>query len=282
MITPFRQGRVDTAAAQALVERFVAAGCTGVVVCGTTGEPATMSDAEQQLLLDAVIEAAAGRLGLVFGLAGNDTSEVARRAAELSDQPIDGLLVSAPYYLRPSQAGVLQHFEAIGRRAGRPIVLYNIPYRTGVEISLDTCRRLSERPNVVAIKESGGDDLDRLTALITQTGLKVLSGEDRWLMLNACLGGHGAIAAAAHVRPDLYARILADVEAGRILRARQTFLALMPLIHLLFAEPNPTVIKAALARQGLITEELRLPLVPAGEDIRRRLAPMLDEVAALA
>lgn len=281
LVTPFRDGAVDLDALSRLTDIAARAGCRGVVVCGTTGEPATLSEAEKRAVLAAVVEAAAGRLGLMFGLSGAGTDEAAEAARAWSVEGVDALLVTAPYYVRPSQEGIRRHFEVVAAASARPLVLYNIPYRTGVNIALDTVRRLAENPRVVAIKECGSGDVDMLHDLIHQTPLKVLAGEDHMFFLNACMGGHGAIAAAAHVRPDLYVRVLDDVRAGRLAEARATVAALVPLIRALFAEPNPAPVKAALALRGRIRDELRLPMTPMSEAGRARLARVMEAVEAL-
>ncbi len=280
LITPFRAGQVDLPAAQALARRLVDQGVDGLVVCGTTGEPATMDEAEQARLLAAVLEAVDGACPVVFGLAGYDTATVAARAAALDASGAAGLLISAPYYVRPSQEGLRLHFEAIARATELPIVLYNIPYRTGVNIALDTARALAENPRFVGIKESGAGNLAQLQGLIDTTPLKVMSGEDELIFITCCLGGHGAISAAAHLRPDLYRRMIEHVRAGRLPQARAITRVLQPMIRLLFSEPNPGPIKAALALQGEIAEELRLPMTPVSAACRAELARALPAFMA--
>ena len=279
LITPFRGGEVDLPAAQKLARRLVDEGVDGLALCGTTGEPATMDDAEQARLLAAVLEAVDGACPVLFGLAGYDTATVAARAAALDASGAAGLLISAPYYVRPSQEGVRLHFEAIAQATELPIVLYNIPYRTGVNIALDTARALAENPRFVAIKECGGN-LAQLRGLIETTPLKVLSGEDDLIFVACCLGGHGAISAAAHLRPDLYRRMIDHIRAGRLPAARAIARVLQPMVRLLFSEPNPGPIKAALALQGEIAEELRLPMTPVSAACRAELERALPAFMA--
>ncbi|KPC53306.1 4-hydroxy-tetrahydrodipicolinate synthase [Amantichitinum ursilacus] len=279
LITPFRDGQVDYAAAQNLVAHLLKGGIDGLVICGTTGEAATLNEGEQTRLLMAVREVS-GELPLVMGLAGNDTQCVAKRAAALSALA-DGLLVSAPYYVRPSQAGLLAHFNAVSAATPLPIVLYNIPYRTGVNIELPTLQKLAANPQFVAIKESGGGNMPQLLATIAETPLRVLGGEDALILLTACAGGHGAIAAAAHIRPDLYRRMLSLVAAGDLAAARAISQALAPWVKLLFSEPNPAPIKAVLAMQGLIRNELRLPMLPVTQELQNQLETLLPRILAL-
>jgi 4-hydroxy-tetrahydrodipicolinate synthase len=278
LITPFRDGRIDIAAAQTLAQRLSRSGISGLVVCGTTGEAATLNDDEQTVLLHAILEAV--QCPVIMGLSDNHTSRAAQRARRFDEFDIAGFLVAAPYYVRPSQEGIRRHFEEIISACGRPIILYHIPYRTGVHIELSTVRQLAANPRVVAIKESGGGDIERISDLVRDTELTVLSGEDSLIYVTACLGGHGAIAAAAHLLPESYVRMLECVRAGDLNRARTIWSTLLPLIRLLFSEPNPGPLKAALALQGWIREELRLPMTPITDRCRQRIATALSQLPA--
>ncbi|MFC5473152.1 4-hydroxy-tetrahydrodipicolinate synthase [Paraherbaspirillum soli] len=280
LVTPFHNGRIDFLSTQRLVENLLQAGIHGLVACGTTGEAATLSDDEQTALLAAVLEAADGRCPVLMGLGGSDTRAVAARAAGLRDAALAGFLISAPSYVKPSQQGIRLHFQTIAAATDRPIVLYNIPGRTGVNIEPATMRALAADPHFVAVKESGGS-VSQLTALINQTPLKVLSGDDSLLLTTLCLGGHGAISAAAHIRPDLYVQMFDLVRAGQLAHARAIFNALLPLIELLFSEPNPGPVKTALAIQGKIHEELRLPMTPMSSAGKEKMARALEQLAAI-
>jgi 4-hydroxy-tetrahydrodipicolinate synthase len=280
MVTPFRYGRVDVEAAQRLAAGLADDGVHGLVVCGTTGEAATLSATEQNTLLSAVLEAAGSRCPVVMGISGCDTRAMADRVTRLEDRGIAGFLVSAPAYVRPSQEGILLHFRTIASSTGRPILIYNIPYRTGVNIEPATVKALSTDGRFAAIKECGGN-IQQLMDLINETPLKVLCGEDSLTFVTLCLGGHGAIAASAHIRPDLHVRLFELIRAGQIERARSISRALLPLIRLLFSEPNPGPVKTALALQGKITEELRMPMMSASEGCRKQLESALERVMAL-
>lgn len=279
LVTPFRDGRVDAGAAQALAEKLIAGGVHGLVVCGTTGEAATLDDDEQAMLLAAILEAADSRCPVMMGIAGSDTRAVAHKVASFDRHPLAGFLVSAPSYVRPSQQGIRLHFETVAAATDRPIVIYNIPSRTAVDIELATAAALARNPRFAAIKECSG--IARLTDLVNTTPLKVLCGEDTLLLATLCLGGHGAISAAAHICPELYVRLLQLVRAGRIEQARLLFNALLPLIRMLFSEPNPAPVKAALALQGSLREELRLPMMPMSAQGRARLEVELHRIAAV-
>lgn len=172
---------------------------------------------------------------------------------------------------------MLAHFRALAQATALPLLLYNIPYRTGINIERETIRALCELPNVVGIKESGGD-INQLMDLVRDTRLQVLSGEDHLIFISLCLGGSGAISAAAHVRPELYVRMYQAFCSGDLAQAREYASRLLPLVRALFSEPNPAPVKALLAQQGLIADELRLPMTPVTEVCRARL---LEAVAAL-
>ncbi|AXQ28098.1 4-hydroxy-tetrahydrodipicolinate synthase [Solimonas sp. K1W22B-7] len=281
LITPFRNNQPDLAALQRLTQHLLQQGVDGLVVCGTTGEPATLSHDEQLGVLAAVREVAGEQCPLVFGVGGNDTAAMLEQLRTLEREPVAGWLISAPYYTRPSQEGIRRHFEALAAGTEKPILLYNVPYRSGVAMETATLLALAQNPRIAGIKQSAGYDLDQLSALIHDTPLQVLSGEDALIFTCACLGGQGAIAAAAHIRPDLYRRMLAHVRAGELEAARRLHHALLPWTRLLFAEPNPAAIKAALAMMGLIPDGLRLPMVEASEGLRRRIEQVLPAVLAL-
>ena len=180
-------------------------------------------------------------------------------------------------YIRPSQQGLILHFQALAEVTERPIILYDIPVRTGVELELSTVLTLAVNPQFVAIKKCGGHSL-QVAELINQTSLNVLSGDDASLFTTLCLGGQGTISAAAHIRPDLFIQVFQLVQGGQIEQARTVFNALLPLIKLLFSEPNPSPVKAALALQGHIQEELWLPMLPMTTEGKNKLRVVLDQV----
>ncbi|MEW9899807.1 4-hydroxy-tetrahydrodipicolinate synthase [Chitinivorax sp. PXF-14] len=275
LVTPFRDGRLDLTAARRLASHLADSGIAGLIVCGTTGEPATLGEAEQIALLDAVIASVDGRCAVVMGVSGNDTGAVAGAARRFGEFAIAGLMVTAPYYVRPSQDGIRRHFEAVATATDKPIILYNIPYRTGVNIEVATVKALSANPQFVAIKESAGGNMPQLMALIEETPLSVWSGEDHLIFPCLCLGGRGAASAAAHIRPDLYVAMYRHVQRGELEAARALHYRLLPLIRLLFSEPNPGPVKAALALQGWIADELRLPMTPASAGCREPLRQAL-------
>ncbi len=280
IVTPFKNGEVDLAAAQALADSLINQGIHGLIVCGTTGEAAALDEVEQAALLCAVIAVAKGRCPVAMGISGSNTRAVAEKVKRCNRYAPSAYLLSAPSYVRPSQQGILWHFQAIAAQTDIPIIIYNIPARTGVNIEAATIAALAQDQRFVAIKESSGQ-LTQIKEIIEHTSLKVLSGDDSMLLSTLMLGGHGAISAAAHIRPDLFVRLYDLLKAGNTEDASLLFNALLPLIHLLFSEPNPGPVKAALSMQGKIRETLRLPMTPMSPDGKEKLVRVLDDVMAL-
>lgn len=276
LATPFRSGEIDFPALRNLVNKLAAEGVAGFVVCGTTGEAAALSHTEQLAVLDAVLQLVPGQQ-VIMGLAGNNLRELLAFQQEIQQRPIAGLLTPAPYYIRPSQQGIEAFFNTVADAASVPLVVYDIPYRTGVRIERETLRRIVRHPNIKAIKDCGGDAETTMT-LIADGDVEVLAGEDLHIFNNLCLGGHGAISASAHIRADLYVQMQQQIESGQLNAARQTFYRLMPWMQAAFAEANPAVVKAALALQGLITAELREPMQSCSatsvERVRKVLAAL--------
>ncbi|SOE97950.1 4-hydroxy-tetrahydrodipicolinate synthase [Burkholderia sp. OK233] len=280
LITPFADGEVDHAALRALVRRYADAGIAGLVALGTTGEPAALDAAEQDAVLATILDeadahaAARGAdtpaLPVLVGVSGNHTASMKERIEQLNSLPIAGVLMAAPYYIRPSQAGIVGHFMALADTSAKPVVLYDIPYRTGVRLELDTLLTLAAHPRIQAVKDCAGS-LDTTLALIRDGRLQVLTGEDISIFNTLCLGGSGAIAASAHLRPDRFVALYRALSAGRLDEGRRIFYELAPLIQALFAEPNPAPVKALLAAQGLIRDELRMPMTRAGDALVARL-----------
>lgn len=283
LATPFRDGEVDFSALHALVGKLLDDGVRGLVVCGTTGEAAALSHDEQLAVLDAVLQRVPPQQ-VIMGLAGNNLRELLAFQQQLQQRPLAGLLVPAPYYIRPSQQGLESFFKTVADAATVPLVLYDIPYRTGVRIERETLRRIVRHPRIAAVKDCGGD-LETTTALIADGHAEILTGEDLQIFNNLCLGGAGAISASAHIRADLYVALQRLIDNGQLAAARETFYRLLPWINVAFAEANPAVIKAALALQGIIQDELREPMqrcsAPTLERVRGVLAELESVQAAV-
>ncbi|MCY1347940.1 4-hydroxy-tetrahydrodipicolinate synthase [compost metagenome] len=273
LVTPFNDGAVDFPALRRLARHLLDAGVAGLVACGTTGEAAALSRDEQLAVLDVLLDEVPGER-LVMGLAGNNLAEALAFQREVQRRPVAGVLVPAPCYIRPSQEGLLSWFGAIADAASVPVILYDIPYRTGVKLELATLRTLAKHPNVVAIKDCGGNP-DTTLALIADGELDVLTGEDAQIFTTLCMGGRGAIAASAHIRPEEFVRLADCVAAGELDTARTIFQGLLPLIRLAFVEPNPAPVKSLLALQGLIRDELRPPMQRSSAALVQRLRETL-------
>ncbi|KAG1450061.1 hypothetical protein G6F57_016487 [Rhizopus arrhizus] len=269
LVTPFSGGAVDGGALRRLVRHYAAAGVDGLVVCGSTGEAASLDDAEQLAVLDAVLTEA-GRLPVIMGLAGNHQGHVMQRLSAFGTRPLAGILAPAPYYVRAGQEGAAAYFRCLADASRFPLVLYDIPYRTGTPLDTATLLSLAAHPNIAAIKDCGGS-LAKTLALIADGQMNVLAGEDLQSLSTLCLGGTGMIAAAAHIRPDLFVAMHQAVRAQQLDLARRLFQALVPVIQLAFEEPNPGPLKAQLGRQGLLSEELRLPMPAASAALAARM-----------
>lgn len=276
LVTPFRSGEVDFDALQGLAKKLLNEGVRGLVVCGTTGEAAAMSKDEQLEALDAVLEVAQpGQV--IMGLSGNNLQEVLAFQQKIQRRDIAGMLVPAPYYIRPSQQGIESFFQTVADASSVPVVVYDIPYRTGVRIERETLRRIVRHSNIAAVKDCGGD-IETTMALINDGHAQVFTGEDIQIFTNLALGGAGAISASAHIHADLYVQLVHHMDEGDVGAARSVFYRLLPWIQSAFAEPNPAVVKAALSVQGLIANELREPMQPCSALAMARLRSVLPSI----
>ncbi len=281
LVTPFCGGpeaTVDVPALQALASELIRQGVAGLVVCGSTGESAALSEEEQLQVLDAVLAVVPAHQ-VIMGLSGNHMGQVLHRLAVIGQRQAAGVLVTPPYYIRPSQAGILHYFHEIAEASTLPVLLYNIPYRTGVNMELPTLQQLAKHPNIVAIKDCGGN-LQATMQLIMDGDIQVLAGEDHQLFSTLCLGGAGGILASAHVRPDLFVRMQALIIAGELTQARRIFYHLLPVMQALFEEPNPAPLKTLLSSIHAMQARLRLPMQAASsamhEKILRAYATLQD------
>ncbi|CAD6558248.1 4-hydroxy-tetrahydrodipicolinate synthase [Paraburkholderia sabiae] len=275
LVTPFSaDGAVDHAALRRLIGLYAEAGVAGVVALGTTGEPSSLDAAEQEAVLATTLDAAGGALPVIVGVSGNNARSMRERVLRLNALPLAGLLISAPYYVRPSQAGIADHFTMLADASEHPVVLYDIPARTGIRIELDTLLALAAHPRIQAIKDCAGS-LDTTLSLILDGRLQVLAGDDVRIFDTLCMGGSGAIAASAHIWPERFVALDRALKAGRLDEGRALFHALVPLIRALTSESNPAPVKAALAAQGLMARDLRAPMTQASETLRARLQHML-------
>ncbi|MCP1446272.1 4-hydroxy-tetrahydrodipicolinate synthase [Pseudomonas sp. GGS8] len=273
IVTPFHNGAIDFIGLRRLVSHLLEKGVDGIVVCGTTGEAAALGKHEQLAVLDAVLEQVPPER-VVMGLAGNNLTELLQFQSEILKRPLAGLLVPPPYYIRPSQAGLEAFFKTVADASSVPVILYDIPYRTGIAFEQATLLRIVAHERIVAIKDCGGNPANTF-ALLSSGNVDVLCGEDNQIFGALCLGAKGAIAASAHVHPELFVTLYQQIRDNRLAAGRTTFFQLLPLIHSLFIEPNPAPVKTALALGGLIRDELRAPMQRSSESTAVRLKEVL-------
>ncbi len=282
LVTPFRNDRLDEPALRAIVSEQIAGGIDGLVPCGTTGEGFNISDAEFSKVVEIVVSEARGRVPVIAGVGTAST----RHTIELSEiahkLEVDGLLVVAPYYCRPTQEGCFQHFTAIARAVRLPIVVYNIPVRTGIDISVATMERLAAIETVVAVKESTGT-VQRSSELARHFGdrFTILSGDDALTLAVLAVGGHGVISTAGNVVPKEVSQLVDLFRAGDVAGARRQHQRLFDVFEALFLEGNPGPVKHAMALRGLMTNEIRLPMVNPTEATQQRLRQVLGDLGAL-
>ena len=275
IVTPFRQQRVDHDVLAALVRRLSSDGVAGFVVCATTGEAPLLSDDERVAVL-ATIKSATS-LPLVMGASGTTAGEVLRRIDAAASLAPTAFMVTPPPYLRPSQDALLAFYRTIADASPAPLVVYDIPARTGVRLELATLLALAAHPNIVALKDCGGR-VEQTEALVADGRLQVLCGNDNEWFSTRCLGGAGAIAASAHLRTDLFVAFDAALARGDLATGRALWRQLKPLTTGLFEEPSPGPVKALLAARGECANELRAPMTTASTALTQRLQ---DLVAAL-
>ena len=277
LITPFKNNKVDLPALQNLSADLIRNGIHGLVVCGTTGEAMSLNEKEQRDVLIAVKEVAGTNYPVVMGINGQNTASVVDKVSSLNHFDLAGFLISVPYYVKPSQKGILMHFHQIASASAHPIILYNNPARTGVNMEVSTVAALAQDSRIIGIKESN-PDIAQLQNIVKYTKLKIFAGDDSLLLQTMNTGGIGAISAAAHIRPNLYVKIYNLVVAGKHAEACMLFNTLLPLIQLLFMQPNPAPVKALLAHQGRIAEELRLPMTAVTEGHKTKLIKALQRL----
>jgi len=282
LVTPFRDGSIDERALTELVELQIAAGVDGVVPCGSTGEAATLSHAEHSRVVEVAVAAARGRVQVLAGTGSNSTAEAIQLTHHAKEAGADGALLISPYYNRPTQDGIVAHYAEIARQTAFPLVVYNIPGRTGSNVLPGTIARLAEIDQVVGVKESCGD-LNQIAHVIASVpgSFRVLAGDDWATLPMLALGGSGVISTASNVAPGEVVDLVRAFRAGDLERARAVHYRMMPLVDALFCETNPIPVKAALAMRGLIHEELRLPLVPITNGNRERLQAVMKDLGLL-
>ena len=280
LITPFADGAVDYETLREIVEKQVKAGVAGIVPVGTTGESPTLSYEEHSRVIRTVIEQAAGRCQIIAGTGANSTTEAIELTQHAKAAGADATLQVTPYYNKPTQEGLFRHFSAVADQGGLPVVLYNIPGRSGVPIAETTVARLSRNPMIVAVKEAGGS-VDRVSAIRNLCDIQILSGDDALTLPMMAVGAAGVISVASNLIPEEMVRMVSEFLQGNAGEALQLHRKYYGLFRDLFVETNPIPIKAAMAMAGMIREEYRLPLCEMAAANREKLAATMKQCGVL-
>jgi 4-hydroxy-tetrahydrodipicolinate synthase len=282
IVTPFKDGKVDEEAYRELLEFQIENGTSAIVPCGTTGESATLGMEEHNRVIDLAVEAVNKRVPVIAGTGGNSTSEAIDLTRHAKEAGADASLQVTPYYNKPTQEGLYQHYRAIAKAVPLPQVLYNVPGRTSVNMLPSTVARLADLSEVVAIKEASGN-LAQMAEIVRLAGdrITLLSGDDNVTLPLLAIGGKGVISVVANIVPRDTADMVAAWEAGDIEKAKALFYKLFPLCQAMFYETNPVPVKTALSLMGKISDELRLPLAPMAKDNADKLKKALEAYGLL-
>lgn len=268
MVTPFdAHGEIDFQATRSLINHLIANGSDGLVVAGTTGESPTLSNEEKVKLFRFTVDVVNGRVPVIAGTGSNNTRESIELTMHAEDAGVDGIMLVTPYYNKPCQEGLYQHFKTIAAATSLPVMLYNIPGRSAVNMSVETTIRLSEIPNIVAVKEASGD-LDGMAEIIERTreGFSLYSGDDALTLPVLSIGGTGVVSVSAHVLGNEMQTMIRNFKIGNIVEAANNHRKLLPKMKALFAAPNPSPVKAALNLKGIQVGGVRLPMIPLNEE----------------
>src|SRR5437868_11392928 len=283
LVTPLRDGAVDEAALRALARWQIEKGTAGLVPCGTTGEGATVTADEHFRIVRACAEEARGRVPVIAGCGSNDTRKTIENVQRAKEAGADAALVVTPYYNKPTPEGLFRHFEAVAKQGGLPVVLYNVPSRTSVDMLADTVARCAKVPGIVGIKEASGNvvRVAEIQAAGVPDDFAILAGDDMFTLPTLATGGHGVISVVANVAPGDLATLCDDFFAGKLQVAQKAQVRFAPLVRALFCETNPLPVKHALFRMGRIGPELRLPLVPISEAAAAKVDAAMREYGGL-
>lgn len=280
LVTPFQNGRIDVEKLEELVEFHVEANTSGLVPCGTTGESATLTHDEHELVIGTVVRKADGRIPVVAGTGSNSTVEAVHLTRFAKEIGADAALLITPYYNKPTQKGLVSHFETIAGEVDIPMVLYNVPSRTGVNMLPETVVECARFPNVVGIKEASGS-IDQTVEILRECEITVLSGDDSLTLSLMAVGAQGVISVAANVVPSMIVDLVDLAAAGDLEGARKLHFRLYPLFKTLFVETNPIPVKAAMEMTNRMSSQMRLPLSPIETAHAELLKGVLDELGVL-
>lgn len=273
IITPFVNGKIDWKSYDHLINHYMDLGIAGIIPMGTTGEAPTLEEHEVNELLNRTVESVNGRVPVFIGYGGNNTAKVVSGLKTLEKSGVQGILSVSPYYNRPSQEGIYEHFKAISQESSLEVIVYNIPYRTGRTVENETIHKLAELPNIVGLKDASGD-MKQTTELLLNPpkDFSILSGEDNYFFHSMALGGAGGILASAHIETAAFVQVYQLCKNNQYQEALKQWKQLSKWVPLLFEEPNPSPIKYVLEKQGLIeSSEVRLPLTKVSENLQEKL-----------
>ena len=276
MVTPFKDGEVDYDKLGELVQYHIDNGTNAIIPCGTTGESPTLTHREHGEVIGKVIEAAAGRIPVIAGTGSNNTSEAVSMTRHAKETGADGSLIITPYYNKPTQQGIYEHYKAILEEVDIPIIVYNVPSRTGVSISPETVARLFEFKNIVAIKEATGD-IDQASQILNMCDITVLSGDDSLTLPIMSVGGKGVISVIANILPREVSELVSSFLNGEIENSQKLHNSLFPLCKAMFIETNPIPVKTAMKLLGRLNGEMRLPLCNMSEEHEKQLKKILEK-----
>ena len=280
IVTPFEDGKIDERRLSELIEFHISEGTSAILPCGCTGEAATLSHQEQEYMIKLVIDIVNKRVPVIAGTGSNSTEEALALTRSAKEAGADGALLITPYYNKPTSKGQYLHYEKIAKAVDIPVILYNVPSRTGISILPKTIAELSKIDNIVGIKEASGS-LDQVSAIIDLCDITVLSGDDALTLPMMALGAKGVISVAANIVPKRMAMMVKNFIAGNLEESRKIHFSLFPLFKALFYETNPIPVKTALGMMGRITPELRLPLCEIENENRERLRKVLTDTRVL-
>ncbi|HNX59049.1 MAG TPA: 4-hydroxy-tetrahydrodipicolinate synthase [Spirochaetota bacterium] len=273
LVTPFKNGSIDLVSYKKMIQHYMTKGIAGFIPLATTGESPTIEEDEYFAIVDATFDIVGDKLPIYFGASGNDTAKVIKLVHKLEKHGAKGILSSGPYYNRPDQRGIFEHFSKIAESSSLDIIIYNIPYRTARNIENDTIRRLAEIRNIIGIKDSCGDIKQTSELLIDPpSDFSILTGEDALFFSTLALGGKGGILASAHISTDVFVSVYNNMKDNNHSSALEKWKPLSRIIPLLFGEPNPAPIKYCLAKLNLIaSSETRLPLMEITDELKKAL-----------
>ena len=280
LVTPFKDGKVDESTLKKLIDFQITNGTRGLVPCGTTGESSTLSHHEHDRVIEITVKHSAGRIPVIAGTGSNSTAETIRLTEHAKNVGADACLVIVPYYNKPTQSGLLAHFTKVADTVDIPIIMYNIPGRTAINMLPETIAQLSQHKNIIGVKEASGN-LAQVSQIISLCNIIVLSGDDALTLPILSVGGKGVISVASNIVPRDIDEMVSSFDKGNLVKARRIHYKLFPLFKDLFIETNPAPLKTAMAFLDMIEEEIRLPLVPLQETNKARIKILLEEYGLL-